>query len=170
MRITKLLAVLAATSMAAMAGAASASAAHKPKPKPRIHALLTTCLHTWGTWEPVTGRQSNGMAVSVRAKVANKGLGGARVALNLTGPDVLNAGGAGTTVSSPATQRGAFDAGVPGLPIFGTDGLYRLSWSVTKKGYAPATGHLDFQAHTGMEPWYGGYKSVVCEGWTQPLH
>jgi hypothetical protein len=150
--------------MTAMAG--SASAAHKPK----IHALLTNCTHTYATWDGAPGRQSNALAVSVHASVANKGLGGAHVLVHLTGPDVLNAGGTGTTVSSPATQRGNFDASGPRLPIFGADGLYRLSWTVTKRGDTPATGHLSFQAHTGMDPWYGGYKGVTCEGWTQPLH
>jgi hypothetical protein len=172
------LAVLPATSLAAAdqpsAKAASASkrkAKPKPKPKPQIQASLTECMHTLGSgWPGFEGRESNALASSITATAGGKGLGNARATLTLTGPDVLGAGGTALTDDGHPMKSllGRVDYAGSILPVFGADGLYKVSWLVQKKGYKPATGSQMVQAVAGREDWYGGFKGVPCEGWTSP--
>ena len=152
---------------ASVAGAASP----KPKPLPKLQTSLSSCLHTLGTWTaevPAAVGETNAIANAEYVSYNHKAVGGASVTTTLTGPDVINAGGTESTYTSGA-YKGQVELSGSDLPIFGANGLYTLSWTATKKGYARGGGHLTFQAVAGTQPSYGGgYAGVICEGWTMP--
>jgi hypothetical protein len=152
-------------------GKSSSKRKAKAKPKPQIKASLTECMHTLGTgWPGFEGREVNALASAITATVRGRGLANARSTLTLTGPDVLRAGGTALTDDGHPlkSQLGRVDYGAPITPIFGADGLYKISWLVKKKGYKPANGSQTVQVVAGREEWYGGFKGVPCEGWTSP--
>ena len=153
---------------ASVAGAAP----HKPKPLPKLQTSLVSCVHTLGTWTedvPAAVGETNAVANAEYVSYNHKAVGGAFVTIKLTGPDVINAGGTESTRAS-GQEKGRVEVSGSDIPIFGTNGPYTLSWAATKKGYAPGSGHLTFQAVAGTQPWYGGYAGVTCEGWTMPLN